>query len=215
MFGYCGNNPGNYIDDDGYLSRRNIRTLKNLFKRLVKSAFNYRLKNAYFQTEGMIHGQGTFAYANAKCGLGTYKDNGCGIIAVYNALQLLGRPRSLGSIEAAFQYRHGMIAWGMGGIGPWSMDTFFIANFIPYKGFSFYNDMLYHLKEGDVVVFTVMNNKYAISEGYHTMAAQYIQGRFEVYNRWSNGVEADTIDSLALVYENSLWIYGFIVGRPV
>ena len=50
------------------------------------------------QVRGTLNGQLALPFAGEKLGLGTYGKNGCGIIAVYNALQLLGRPQPLGEI---------------------------------------------------------------------------------------------------------------------
>ena len=52
------------------------------------------------QVRGTLNGQLALPFAGEKLGLGTYGKNGCGIIALYNALQLLGRPRPLGEIGA-------------------------------------------------------------------------------------------------------------------
>ena len=67
------------------------------------------------QVRGTLNGQLALPFAGEKLGLGTYGKNGCGIIAVYNALQLLGRPQPLGEIGTDFVRHHRLLFGGLGG----------------------------------------------------------------------------------------------------
>ena len=67
------------------------------------------------QVRGTLNGQLALPFAGEKLGLGTYGKNGCGIIALYNALQLLGRPQPLGEIGADFVRHHRLLFGGLGG----------------------------------------------------------------------------------------------------
>ena len=66
------------------------------------------------QERGLIHGQESLPYANERFGWGCYGKNGCTLIAVYNALQLLEKPCSLGEICRRFRQKHRLLAFGAG-----------------------------------------------------------------------------------------------------
>ena len=209
MFAYCGNNPINYVDYDGYWAIKCNPVIGEILKRVLAKNF---ANDTFSKTEGLINGQAVFEFANEKCGLGTYAKNGCGVIAIYNAMQLLKKNQSLGSIETAFQYKYGMILYGLGGIGPWSFGEYFDSKNIKYKGYSSYANLERDLSNGDVIVFTVRNSRKNIFKGYHTMAARFIGGRFVVYNISSIITTPTSVNSLDPVYDDSKWIYGYIVG---
>ena len=70
-----------------------------------------------------------------------------------------------------------------------------------------------NVAEGDVIIFTVMNNVNNISSGFYTMAAQYVGGVYQVYNSYRNSDASAVLNNLVGVYQSSMWIYGYIVGR--
>ena len=212
MFAYCLNNPSNYVDSDGRRAIGFGSLFKCLKNRIIEMLIKHSESNDDSPTEGLINGQAVFDYANEKCGLGTYAKNGCGVIAIYNAMQLLKKPQSLSSIETAFQYKYGMILYGLGGIDPWSFGEYFDSKNIAYKGYNSYTDLEGDLSNGDVIVFTVRNSRRNILRGYHTMAARFIGGRFVVYNISSIITTPTPVNSLDPVYGDAMWIYGYIVG---
>lgn len=221
MFAYCLNNPIVLSDDCGTISRVCI---SDEFNPLIMpwetgkggvgggNTTEYHYPSPYDKKTGLINGQGVFDYADYLCGVGNYADNGCEIIAIYNSMQLLGCPQSLGAIEHEFSWDHGMLLMGLWGVGPWVFDDYFDAHGVSNVGYGNYDTMMQNISEGDVVVFTVMNNSCNLFEGFHTMAAQYVGGQFVVYNAYSNSTRAWTFSSLCAIYDNSKWIYGYIVG---
>lgn len=64
------------------------------------------------------------------------------------------------------------------------------------------------INEGDVIIFTVMNDRADIFQGFHTMAAQYIGGRYIVYNHDGMGGEGDPRDTLINNGSSELFVYG-------
>jgi len=133
------------------------------------------------------------------------------MIAIYNAMALYGRPQDLDVITTEFFLFHGMILGGLGGAGPWSFDSYFDWHRIPHTGYCDYDSLLQNVSDGDIVVFTVMNSQSDLSQGFHTMAAQYNNGAFTVYNIYSNMTTSCTLTTLNSVYRDSLWIYGYIL----
>lgn len=65
------------------------------------------------------------------------------------------------------------------------------------------------IQEGDVVVFTVINNVYNLFDGAHAMAAVYTDGQYRVYNAYLDSKDYSELNSLYNVNDHSGWIYGF------
>lgn len=171
-----------------------------------------RKKTAYDKVSGLIYNQTNFENSNESVGLGTFAQNGCAVIATYNVMQLLGKNESLGSVRNEYLYQHGAIAGGLGGVGPWRFDDYFANHGISCTGYAFFSQLHANVSDGDIVIFTVMNDVDDITAGFHTMAAQYVNGAYQVYNAYSNSVSYSTLSNLRKVYTNSMWIYGYIVG---
>ena len=75
-------------------------------------------------------------------------------------------------------------------------------------------DVFYYVTnlQGDVFIFLVMNNTGNILEGYHYMAAQYLDDQFIVYNYSNDSTSSKTVSTLDPVYNNAGWCYGFVIG---
>ena len=163
------------------------------------------------QVRGTLNGQLALPFAGEKLGLGTYGKNGCGIIAVYNALQLLGRPQPLGRIGAAFIQRHRLLFSGLGGTAPWFIAVFFREQGVPCAGSFSCRRLSETSTEGSVIVFTVMNGRHPF-RGFHTMAAQKDCGGFTVYNVGPYDSGSRRCSSLRDAFPGGVFIRGFRVG---
>ena len=210
MFAYCGNNPVICLDPKGTIHYSVTPTAQFCID--VGNSLNIDLDNKYTKRHGMINGQKVFKYADESMGWGTYGNNGCGIIAIYNALQLLGISETLGQIEAEIQYIGGYCAMGLLGIVPWAIDSYFTSHGISCSGYSSFYAMSKDVKEGSIIVFLVLNNKYTLLGGAHYMTAQYSNGEYIVYNLDDYWPEPESRTSLFEPYGNSGFIYGYIVG---
>ena len=218
MFAYCLNNPSNLYDPSGKFCLQSCRGEINL---LMQDVTDFRGgclptisggKTAYDKDSGLIHNQTTFEHNDEPVGLGKFASSGCAIIATYNAIQLLGGNASLGSIRDEYLYLYGSIAFGLGGVGPWCFDSYFVMHGYSCSGYTSFSSLNANISEGDVVIFTVMNNKNDITKGFHTMAAQYVGGIYRVYNAYGNSKTFHPMNSLDGYSKNCLWIYGYIVG---
>ena len=214
MFAYCLNNPVNGCDPAGALSRvafSEFAGSADPYKNCDRGGgWNYIRNHVYAHDRivGMINGQAQFSQAGENCGLGTYARNGCGVIAIYNATRFYGIDMSLGDISDSFFYSNRMILFGLGGIGPWAFDEFFEQHGIDYIGCT-YSEFLNNVSDGDIIVFTVMNNKTDISRGFHTMTALYKNGEYIILNR-SNNLTSPYYSN-TIIQGNQMWIYGYIL----
>ena len=207
MFAYCSNSPVFCSDETGHaVSGTGITAICD-----GGSAKPKRVGPglAYDQTEGTINGQGILPYANDPLGFSTYARSGCAVIAIYNAMQLLGKPQSLGSTADEFLFYCGSIGFGLGGVGPWSFDNYFRRHDVDYTRLPSYDKLTDNISEGDIIVFTAMNKKWNPFGGFHTMTAQYINGEYQVYNLYNNSVSAKAFSDLRDAFENGRWIYGY------
>lgn len=164
------------------------------------------------QERGLINGQESLPYANERFGWGCYGKNGCTLIAVYNALQLLEKPSSLGKICLRFRQRHRLLAFGALGVSPWSMGAFFRETGVPAQGFWSLRRLTDDLTEGDIICFTVMNTHNPFC-GFHTMTARRLDGGFEVYNVGPHDRHCRLCPRLTDAFPAGVWIYGYRVGN--
>jgi len=168
--------------------------------------------NIYTKKSGLINGQKACLYSDEAFGWGTYGKNGCGIIAIYNSMQLLGYKESLATIDTEIFIEGGYAFGWLLGVFNCTIDNYYSRHDIPCKGYSSYPAMLSDLKSGDVIVFLVWNDKRNLLKGQHHMAAQYCNNQFEVYNWSSHSTQSAIFSSLDPIYINSSWAYGYIVG---
>ena len=98
MFAYCGNNPSNCVDPSGTITaicHGDDVDMISMPWQDVGPAGGYRnvkkYSSIYTKTHGLIYDQETFEFSNATFGKGTMASSGCAIIAVYNAMILLGQ----------------------------------------------------------------------------------------------------------------------------
>ena len=135
-------------------------------------------------------------------GFGTYGISGCQYIAVYNAMQLIGKPQSLASVTNEI-FSYGAVAWGLFGAGPWAAASYFSAHDVDYVGSFSPDTLVANILEGSVIVFTAW-----YPTGWHAMTALYTNGKYKVFNRFNDEKKVLPYGSLSEVYTNGWWIYG-------
>jgi len=210
MFAYCNDNPTNGADPSGCINER-INPHYMVCEAPEGGWPIVPVRDKYTKINGMICGQGVFSSAQENMALGTYANNGCGIIAIYNAMQLLGKPKSLGSIEDIVALCGGMVLGGIGGIMAEAIGAYFTLQGVPWFFYSSYSKLSQHIYEDAVVVFMAKTYQDGHFSGFHFMTAQYIEGKYLVYNLYNNSVGPLYADSLAIV-GNTTWLCGYIVG---
>lgn len=208
MFAYCGNNPLCYTDSTGNIPCP--ATVTATIKEEGGQSF-VPLRNKYTKISGMINGQALFPYAQEIMWFGTYANNGCGIIAIYNAMQLLGKPKSLGSIEDTVFGFGGMLAGGLLGMRAEAIGVYFTLQKVDWAFYLSYSKMSQQIYEGAIVVFMTQNDANNIFGGFHFMTAQYTNGQYVIYNRYSDDATVWYADSLEDL-NGSAWLCGYIVG---
>ena len=210
MFAYCGNNPVNGYDPTGHL-RFDVATCSigdaNWGRRHAAS-----MEPIYYMADGVINGQGVFKFSQTAFGMGSYAHNGCGAIAIYNAMQLLGYDISLGMIYDQITNKYGLCMGGLFGIKASVIDDVFAERGITCTGYWSGNDLMQNVQEGNVVILYVMNDASTLFRGFHYVTAQYVGGQFLVYNMYNESTMPKPTKSILQPYGNSCYLYGCIVG---
>ena len=212
MFAYCGNSPLCYADSSG--TRRELIAMSTYDIINVPPVTVPQIADTPAeQTEGVINGQGNLPYSSHSIGWGSYEKSGCGYIAVYNAMQLIGQPQSLQSVTSEIFDIHGSVFYGAGGVGPWSMQSYFDAHDISYTGSHSAEVLTAGISEGSVIVYTIWNKKGNIFKGWHAMTALYTDGSYLVFNRYNNSTSHVEYSALSESYANGAWIYGIRISQ--
>lgn len=159
------------------------------------------------QTAGLINGQALLPYASTPICLGSYGKSGCTYIALYNAMQLLGRPQALGQIvREVFPY--GAVLFGLLGAGPWGMIHYLKRHGICYTASCSPAVLTEGIAQEDVVVFTAVNDRRSLLRGWHSMAVQYLDGRYHVYNRYSASPVCHVYDTFEEIFREGIFLRG-------
>ena len=213
MFAYCNNNPCNFTDPNGRMIQGrseygpNAMTYKGGGKVIIPLPYTKHQKK-----DGMINGQGVFEFADSSFLFGTYADNGCGAIAIYNAMQLLGNPQSLGKIEDELFLNGSFLMGGHWGVEPWSINDYFHAHGYTCSGYASFDKLHQNIAEGSIVVFLALNDKKNPMAGMHFMTAQYTGKEYVIYNVYNNYTDVILRPSLDAIDDNYAWMYGYILG---
>lgn len=144
-----------------------------------------------------ISGQKLCEYSSRRFGWRTIASNGCSVLAIYNALGLCGYPMTFEKIHAQL-HRWYRPRWF--GIFPWRIRRFFKKNSIACRTFKKPIQLEPLLKTGGAAVLTYWNATFFgripnIFAGAHSVAVHY-DGRFTVYNRFSNRTKVYSFNAL-------------------
>ena len=197
MFAYCCNCPVFFSDSKGYAAKACLSSDLMGKKKETPDDVNGRL----------INGQGDQDWSDYPVGFGTYGNNGGGIIALYNAMQLLGRSVSLGDVNRAMFWEYMLAGGGLLGIPPESICHYLDAHNVRYLCVSSPDILAEFQAEGAIIILYVINNIDNIFEGCHVMTAQYTNGQYVVYNRYNLDKETQAFNSISSIYEGGALVY--------
>ncbi len=157
---------------------------------------------------GMINGQA--AYSGYRFGLTTLDRTGCGIIAIYNTLHLLECPEKLPLLIRIFETNSTeTVPFGFWGINPFSMKKFFSDCNLNFTKIRRIRNLDTCKTEGGVYMLTFWNHAKNWVNGAHTVAVQYRNGQFWVYNRFNSVSEATVYSKAVDILQDGLLICGY------
>jgi hypothetical protein len=169
---------------------------------------NYASNQKNSDPAGIINGQADFL--NYRFGLFSLDEVGCGIIAIYNVLHLLGMPKKLTDLIREFETNSTeTVPFGILGINPFSIKKYFKHQRIPYSKICRMKDLDKQKEEGGVYLLTFWNDAKHLTKGAHTVALCYTGGRFVVYNRTNGSRETAEFENAIDIIGNGLLIRGY------
>ena len=204
MFAYCGNNPVLFSDPSGNI--RVCATEREIF--YVPITEQITVSEPEDQVYGIVNGQEYLPYADEKIGLGSYKKSGCAYIAAYNALQLTGNGKPLSTVTYEIYNYYGSLMFGAGGVAPRDLSAYLSDQVQGTIASDDLNSLLVDIPNGSVITFTIMNNKSNIFKGWHAMTALYEDGKYSVFNRYSNRTQTYEMDDLEEAVGEGRFLYG-------
>lgn len=168
-----------------------------------------------------LNGQGVCEYAQVYYGWRRVKHNGCGLLAAYNALGLLGKPLPFGQIRRYFHRR-----WRPRFLGTnaYELRRFFQRQGLPVQVTRDPRELEAWLKEGGVGVMIQWNSTLRLwglrlpnpAKGAHVVTATWGPEGLTVYNRYSNRDRAYTYSSMEELYQKASLLFGlYIKGKQV
>ena len=195
QFPYCENNPICRIDDIGKFWIALIVasvSLAYLGNNLVHSVYNQSNSPS-----GFIYDQESADIGKLKFGFFNSSFNGCGWIATYNALILLGKTPKAEDIISEYELT-GAILGGVFGVFP-----FAVANYFRVRGYSV--KTTYNSKKVDSVAKDHTANIlfYWHSSGAHYFATKWDGTQFIGYNVWGAKGPEYLGDSLTKQFHNN------------
>ena len=151
----------------------------------------------YEETGGYINNQGSQA-GKIRYGLGTFKENGCEIIAVNNALVSLGNRKDIRDIARDFE-TNGQTAFGYLGTSPFAIGEYFKKQ--GYQVETVTGDKKIHnldIPDADAYIVSFWNSD-AITGMIHTVAVDKLpNGKYRVYNTGGESADVESLNKYLL-----------------
>lgn len=169
---------------------------------------NYRENQTLENHVAIINGQGRFD--KYRFGLSSINRVGCGIIAIHNSLCLLEEKSDFTNLIREFETnKTETIPFGFWGINPFSMKKFFDTHSISYKKIYSSSSLEKEIAEGGIYVITFWNDKKRISSGAHSVALNYINGKFRVFNSGNYKTDYSECSTVKEILGNGFYIHGY------
>ena len=202
-FAYCRNNPVNYSDPEGHfvIYYDNLSKIQRANEHLL---YNYLTIFKCFTNNtkgfGYIYGQSVGCISILKYGCKTLSYNGCEIIAMYNALKKLKKPKPIYEIIYDSETKGGLWLDGLFGTFPQFIGTYFKSLGIKTKSYYTAKSLDKNKKKGDIFI-VVYNHTVAM---LHAVMVEVIsKNKISVYNDYNTATKAINYKSFSDMISNS------------
>lgn len=161
-----------------------------------------------------VYGQETDEEASTfQFGEGTGKSSGCGAIATYNALYLLGLYPSLANIMKEYRQTGGTVMSGEWGTSPFSVPRVLDEYPVDYTEYTDLYELDENMQVGDVAIFSLWNDRNDIRRGYHSFAIQKTEDGYTSYNWDSKAEQEQKMNNIDEVQAGGNFIAAYRVRR--
>lgn len=175
---------------------------------------NYQHNSRLSQPNGYINAQSS--YYNWQFGARTLDYNGCGVIATYNVMRMLGYNPNLASVAYDIERNHGTLLWGYAGTDPSHPLDYFNSHGIRVR--SYYNISSLESAARNIncsnqfIMMCFWNNKNDLTKGAHFIAVRkQANGEYIAYNRYDDNRDL-TKFSLTEILSNGSLISSYIIN---
>ena len=150
--------------------------------------------NRQISVSGPVHGQRRPPVRDLRYGIVRAAWSGCGLIAVYNALLLLGNPHPLWDVFAWGDLK-GAALFGIFGTSHRRAGRLFRQ--LGYTVTAVTNPSLFDAcaQRAEACLFTYWNRKGRFHKGMHTVCTRWREGALEVYNLYNNSEKIERLPS--------------------
>ena len=183
LFTYWENHPTMYIGGNEH----EIYRINSIANYLYNKELSNELSDSSNCFNDFIYNQKDEDVKKYRYGFSTTGQSGCGWVATYNALKMLGVLMEPYDIIREYEMSSGLMVYGFSGTNPIS-----IAQFFDKKGYVvniFFDDYTGTAKKYNVV--NIMN--YRHSSGGHYVAIKYEDESFKGYNTFCNNTTVDIL----------------------
>ena len=126
-------------------------------------------------------------YKDMTYGALPLSDNGCELIAIYNALfELTGKKDTDFSLIVDMHEKDGILLSGLFGTSIRAIEEYFVKNGFKTKSSSKKEDYEQIAQNSDVLILTMYNSRYDITAQVHTIAITKKDGKYYVHNNSAN-----------------------------
>lgn len=158
---------------------------------------NYLVNKEFNIPEGPINGQGRPVYRDLLYGIVDIGWSGCGLVALYNAMYLLGKPVSLSGIIHWADSSGASILFGVFGTSMNKIKEYLSKNSFETKEVK--DDFDRYIREYGIAILEYWNDKSDILKGKHIVCIEYQKknNRVMVYNLYNNSIAPTQINSIS------------------
>ncbi|MBQ5317214.1 MAG: hypothetical protein J6I96_06645 [Oscillospiraceae bacterium] len=172
---------------------------------------NVKRNNDAVRPEGFINGQGICTVHSFRFGLGTVAANGCGAIAVYNALKLCGYTADFTKIASGLE-KSGLVLFGWLGVAPDGIGRYFRKAEISARKLHRYDEFVKSLENGGVYILCYWTRKPWRSTS-HFVAIEHRDGNNIVYNLYNNSKTERPVGDIANICNEGQFIRAYVMEK--
>ena len=162
-----------------------------------------------------INGQKLCEFANVRFGWRHIAANGCGVLAIYNALGLTGQAPSFDEIR---RYFHAWYQPRFFGVHPWRIKRYLKKRNIMFEAAKTLELLEALLKNGGTAIVVYWNRTFQcggmtfpnLFRGAHCVTVRFDE-KYTIYNRFSNRERTYEFDTLQECLANRYFMEGIFV----
>lgn len=160
-----------------------------------------RIHNCQTVLSFPLNGQGVGTLSTFRIGTKQFAQSGCGAIAVFNALSIIGREPDLSEI-IDFLERKGLVCYGKFGINPVAIGKYLNRENVNWKRYGGV-DLPEHLYERGDSVIALYGWASHSGCGNHYVALERLEDGWKAYNVYNNAEKAIVYPDLKTFMEQS------------